>query len=155
MTKRDKGIKNFFEKGYTIDSKGIVYNKKFEKLKLTEESGYYYITIRIPDSKIPVKIRIHRLQAYKKFGDKIFEKGIVVRHLNGNSKNNCYDNIEIGTQSENMYDKSINERNPIKFENRDNKDEILNLIIKGNSITSISKEFDVPRSTLNDIKKKI
>lgn len=40
---------------------------------------------------------IHRLQAYQKFGDKIYEDGIVVRYLNGDRYDNSYDNIGIGT----------------------------------------------------------
>ena len=34
----------------------------------------------------------------------MFKEGIEVRHLNGNSKDNSFDNIEIGTHSENMMD---------------------------------------------------
>lgn len=47
---------------------------------------------------------IHRLQAYQKFGDKIYEKGIVVRHLNGDRYDNSYDNIGIGTIIDNKND---------------------------------------------------
>lgn len=42
--------------------------------------------------------------AYMKFGDKIYEHGMVVRHLDGNHFNNCFDNIEIGTQTDNIMD---------------------------------------------------
>jgi hypothetical protein len=52
-----------------------------------------------------VKLLFHRLQAYQKFGDAMFEEGIEVRHLNGNPLDNSFDNIAIGTQSENSMDK--------------------------------------------------
>lgn len=71
------------------------------KLFLTK-SGYYAITIYFNGKRIMV--RIHRLQAYQKFEDKIYESGIVVRHLDGNPKNNSWENIAIGTASENMMD---------------------------------------------------
>ena len=60
--------------------------------------------IRCDGEKYPQNVPVHRLQAYQKFGDKIFESGTVVRHLDGNSLNNNFDNIEIGTQQENMMD---------------------------------------------------
>ena len=41
----------------------------------------------------------------QKFGDKIFEEGIVVRHLNGDSLDNSWENISIGTNSDNCLDK--------------------------------------------------
>jgi hypothetical protein len=41
---------------------------------------------------------------YLKFGDEIYTKGMQVRHLDGNPLNNSWDNIDIGTQSENMHD---------------------------------------------------
>lgn len=52
--------------------------KNLKKLKLTEESGYYYITIRIPDSKIPVKIRIHRLHIKNLSEIKYLKKGLLL-----------------------------------------------------------------------------
>lgn len=55
---------------------------------------------------------VHRLQAYQKFGDKIFENKIVVRHLNGNYLDNSWDNILIGTFSDNKMD--IPKENRIK-----------------------------------------
>lgn len=45
-----------------------------------------------------------RLMAYQKYGDKIYEPGIGVRHLDGNCRNNSHQNIEIGTHSQNMMD---------------------------------------------------
>lgn len=50
------------------------------------------------------------MQAYQKFKDKIYEDNIVVRHLNGNSLDNTFNNIGIGSQSENMFDRPREER---------------------------------------------
>lgn len=45
------------------------------------------------------------LQAYQKFGNKIYKANLHVRHLNGNSLDDSITNIDIGTPSENMLDK--------------------------------------------------
>ncbi len=50
-------------------------------------------------------MRFHRIQAYLKFGNKLFEKGIVVRHLNNDKLDNSYSNISIGTNLDNYHDK--------------------------------------------------
>ena len=51
-----------------------------------------------------MNIKVHRMQAYQKFGDKIYNENLVVRHVNGNYLDNSLDNIELGTDSENMMD---------------------------------------------------
>lgn len=92
------------EKGYYVDKKGLIYNKKGKSLIIsTSIRGYASFNIRIK-GKNPTRSFLHRLQAYQKFGDKIFEEGIVVRHLDGNPLNNSWDNIAIGTQSDNVMD---------------------------------------------------
>jgi len=52
---------------------------------------------------------IHRLAAYQKYGEAMFENGIVVRHLNGDKADNSLDNIAIGTLSQNQRDRSKEE----------------------------------------------
>ena len=55
-------------------------------------------------------VKVHRLMAYQKFGDAIFKNGIQVRHLNGNSQDNSDANITIGTQAQNIMDRSPESR---------------------------------------------
>ena len=97
-------IKIASEKGYIVNNNGeVFYKEKKRKLNFkTCKNQYAYFNARINDK--PTRIEVHRLQAYQKYGDVIFEKNIVVRHLNGNSKDNSYGNIEIGTQKENILD---------------------------------------------------
>ena len=52
-----------------------------------------------------VNVPVHRLQAYQRFGEAIFEDGVEVRHLNGDALDNSLVNIAIGTASENQMDK--------------------------------------------------
>lgn len=94
------------EKGYSVDRSGNILNKKGKTLKTSISSkGYVSFNIRV-EGKSPTRSFLHRLQAYQKFGDKIFEEGIVVRHLDGNPLNNSWDNIAIGSPSDNQMDRS-------------------------------------------------
>ena len=97
------------QKGYLVDKDGQVYNKS-KKLKGTSNStGYHVFKIRNSLGE-SVCVKTHRMQAYQKFGDKIYEDEIVVRHLDSNPLNNSWGNIEIGTQSDNMMDQPKDQR---------------------------------------------
>ncbi len=50
-------------------------------------------------------IRIHRMQAWTKYGDAMYAEGMVCRHLDGNPLNAHRDNIVLGTQSQNQHDR--------------------------------------------------
>lgn len=96
-------------KGYTVTKDGILLNRNGVQVKGRIKDckrDYYNFDIRIGPRKENKKVHcmIHRLQAYQKFGDKIYEDGIVVRHLNGDRYDNSYDNIGIGTIKDNKHD---------------------------------------------------
>jgi len=95
-------IKYAIECGFDIDKDGQVYGIKGKPLNGINDKGYLYFGIRINGKTR--KVAAHRLQAYKKFKDKMFEEGIMVRHMDDNPLNNSWDNIEIGNQSDNMMD---------------------------------------------------
>lgn len=101
-------IKYALERGFDIDKEGNMYGIRGTILKCSNKNGYKVSGIKI--NGITKNIFAHRLQAYKKFGDKIFEEGIMVRHLDGDSTNNSWDNIGIGTNSDNMMDISAEVR---------------------------------------------
>lgn len=99
MNKTNETILIAYNKGYRVLN-GIPYNPNGIVLNgSVNKSGY--LTITPMHHK---KIKVHRLVGYQKYGYKIFEKGIVVRHLDGNKLNNTDENIAIGTQRENMLD---------------------------------------------------
>ena len=91
-----------FNKGYTVDYFGNCFKNGIEVKVMINKNGYKKFSIRIDKEVIPVFI--HKMQAFKKFGEKAFEGGICVRHLNGNSVDNSFENIAIGTQKQNMLD---------------------------------------------------
>lgn len=90
-------------KGYRINEAGDVFFKGRQKMQQNHNGKYKRFSIRIANNKI-LNISSHRFQAYQKFGDKIYEDGIVIRHLDGEPCNNSIDNIEIGSQKDNMLD---------------------------------------------------
>ncbi len=100
-----------YEKGYRVTKDGDFLNPKGRKIGCVNSAGYEHIGFKI--NKKYVNISTHRLQAYQKYGDKLYEDGIVVRHLNSNSLDNSFDNISVGTQKDNYLD--IPEKNRKKM----------------------------------------
>lgn len=105
MTVKDL-IKLSIEKGYFCSKEGEVFNCKGEKLKLytykKAKPNYNVFNLRAGKKVFPVKVCW--IQAYQKYSDKLFEKGMVVRHKNNISTDDSWDNILIGSQKENMLD---------------------------------------------------
>lgn len=105
-------VKAAFDKGYRVGPMGGVSNintGRAIKLRINTK-GYFYFGIRKPSTRTSASVCVHRLQAFQKFGDRIFERGLVVRHLDGNYKNNSPENLELGTHSQNMMDKPAEQR---------------------------------------------
>lgn len=92
------------KKGYKIDKDGVCYKNDSIIKGCMGNRPYKAINIRLKGTRKQIRISVHRLQAYLKFGSKIFEDNVVVRHLDNNSLNNSWDNIAIGTRSMNMLD---------------------------------------------------
>jgi len=103
MSNIDNAILMANQKGYYVDNNGNCFNKKNKTRALSKsKTGYLRFNIRIGDNIHPVMV--HKLQAYQKFDNKVFDSKIVVRHKNGNPFDNSIDNILIGSQSENQMD---------------------------------------------------
>lgn len=89
-------------KGYFVDIYGNVIAPSGNFLaKQVNRSGYHWFR----PGKNCGTVAVHRLQAFQKFGDAIFQDGVHCRHLNGNKDDNSSANIAIGTASENQMDK--------------------------------------------------
>lgn len=98
-----------YNKGYYVCKNGLMYNPRGKRIANHHSgTGYYGATFRFK-TKFK-KCKVHRLQAYQKYGDLIYEKEIVVRHLDGNSFNNSWENIKIGTYQQNSLDISKEKR---------------------------------------------
>jgi len=120
MNKSNKLIVEAFNAGYTIDNNGNVFNpngflltQRLTKSTVKRKTIYKFFRPYIPEFKKGSYIRTHKFQAYKKFGYEAFTPGTHIRHLNGNSLDNSWDNILTGTAWDNW--------NDISDENRINK----------------------------------
>ncbi len=100
-----------YEKGYRVNNQGDVISP-FSGLrrKLTHTSKFKYYRFNIGNLGKKYSVFVHKLVAYQKYGDELFGDGVVVRHKNNNSLDNSYDNILIGTQTDNMQDRDPKER---------------------------------------------
>lgn len=96
--------KLMFDKGYTVDKYGRLFDKfGHEVIGSISDQGRRCTGVRLDNGKVR-RVPFHRMIAYAKFGDDIYIDGMVVRHLDGNPLNNSWDNIEIGTASDNAMD---------------------------------------------------
>lgn len=98
-SKATVALREAHEKWYRVteDWRMVSYTWK-ELSPYKDRWGYYKF------SYWKIRLWVHRLQAYQKFWEDLFEEWIVARHLDWNSINNSRDNIAIGSQSDNMFD---------------------------------------------------
>ena len=94
-------------KGYYVDKDGNVFSKRKQRSLGKTKERY---TFGIQFNNKQYTISVHKFVAYFKYGDATFEPGIETRHFNGNSLDNTWDNILIGTHSDNMLDMSEDKR---------------------------------------------
>ena len=106
LSKVNFAVVTAYQKGYRVVG-GVPYGPSGKALKAArqERNGYVRLMFSVKVNKEPRKVYAHKLVAYQKYGSRIFELGIYVRHLDGNSLNNQDDNIVIGSQSQNEMDK--------------------------------------------------
>ncbi len=97
-----------YEKGYRCTKDGILLNPIKKEIGSTRGDGYIHFSITIDG--YGKSIAAHRLQAYQKYDEKIYLDDLEVRHLNGDKSDFSWDNIVLGTRSQNMMDKSPKER---------------------------------------------
>jgi hypothetical protein len=105
MKKSQEALEYAVSKGYYVDANGVAFGPK-GKLSghRRDEKGYFDFTVNHPTHG-RLHLMVHRLAAFRKFGPRMFEDGIEVRHRDGDKTNNSPDNILLGTHSENMLDK--------------------------------------------------
>jgi len=144
------------KRGYIVTEEGVLLNPKGNEVGVII-NGYHTLKMRFSGKSLNLKT--HRLQAFQKYGSKIYEEGIVVRHKNGISEDNSWDNILIGTHSDNMMD--IPEQIRIKkaryatsFIRKYNKKEVREFHKKENSYKLTMQKFGISsKGTLNYILK--
>jgi hypothetical protein len=142
MNKTQRALMIAFDKGYRV-VEGELYYKGKKRKSTVSNKGYLFFTVRNDESeKYPVFI--HRLVAFQKYKDLIFETGAQVRHFDGNKLNNLDINILIGTAYDNSMDRKPEDRMRCALMGTDcikkhNHDEVLNLYSQGLSYGKIMK----------------
>ena len=148
ISKINRAVIYAFEKGYRVRKDGTVVNPKGGVIKgRIGNTGYKKFSIRL-NGKETSQVSIHKLCAYQKYGDIIFQAECV-RHLDGNPLNNCPDNIEIGTQKDNMMDvpKDVRQKKAeyaTSFMRKYNKNEVRDFYKQnGNSYKKTKEHFGI------------
>jgi hypothetical protein len=111
LSKYNQAVLEACNRGYCVNEDGELISPSGGKPKgAINSTGYREINLRERNSRCYLKLRIHKLMAYPKFGDKIFDPDMQVRHLDNNKLNNSWNNIGLGIQSANMMDIPEKER---------------------------------------------
>lgn len=148
--------KELIDLGYYVTKEGFCFNKKGKQLFGSVcTKGHLKLHTKI-DGK-SVHVYIHRIQAYQKFGEDIYNEGILVRHLNSIPSDNSWDNIGIGTHSDNMMDMPKEMR--VKKSSNANKKysdelviEIKEYHISGHSYKEIMEKYNISsKGTVSNI----
>lgn len=100
-------IKKAHRKGYSVNNDGTPLCPKGDIVRTHIDADGYeafsYVFTR-NGRKIQGQVKIHRLQAYQKYGDEMLKGRIHCRHHDGNKRNNSRDNIFIGDARDNRAD---------------------------------------------------
>lgn len=138
-----KVLEHIIAQGYTIDKDGIVKNPQGTVIPGSVSEGYLKFSVRT-DFTSSYAMRIHKFQAYMKFGDEIFSTKQVVKHANGITTDNSYNNIILGN-------KSIGKPTKRKVEFTDEiKDKILEDRKNNVSYRKLVEKYGIPKSTIMD-----
>lgn len=112
MSKRVDALREVFSKGYRVSPDGVYVltptGSRLNGCVVKGKINYRCFTYRLDNS--PRHIPFHRLQAYQKYGEKALIEGVEVRHYNGKSLDNSWDNILIGSPRDNQLDRSAESR---------------------------------------------
>ena len=105
--KSDNREEKVLQLGYRMLKDGTLLNLKNKSIGYGKKNDYKKIQVKLFDKKLNKKITkdifLHRIQAFKKFGYKLYNIGTEVRHMDHDKQNNSYQNIEIGTSKDNYH----------------------------------------------------
>jgi hypothetical protein len=158
MNETTAAIKRAVQRGYWAAADGTVYGPQGcpLKLQLRGRAGKLYPCFNVLSNGVRRPIPAHKLIAYLKFGDASAVDGIVVRHLDDNPLNNSWENIAIGTQSDNLLDRAeIDRKLSAQKAGRTNSkpeafwDQVRAEYESGASYNELTKKYGLAKGTLS------
>jgi uncharacterized protein YerC len=161
---RNQYIIKAYGLGYRSTQEGNIIGKSGKILKLQLVAGYYqfyadFVTKEQP-KRVWSHIKVHRFIGYEKYGNLIFEDGLLIRHKDSNPLNNTWDNLLIGNASDNMLDQpeEVRVRKAIQATQfvRKYPDELLKEVFfdrynLGFTYRDIKEKYGISKSTLSHI----
>lgn len=156
MTKHEAVIRKLTKDGWYCDSHGAIVTPTgfVRKLFLAGSPAYWTFNVRYEGASYPVKA--HKLIAFLKFGDAAFK--LQVRHMNGDSSDNSWNNLEIGTGSQNMMDRAAADRSAhaakasaigVPKLRKLTSDQVLTIRASTEQNSVLAKRFGVGRTTVS------
>ena len=145
------------KRGYKVTEDGLFLNPKGCEIGTIDKRGYKQTNIRVNFELI--KLSAHRLQAFQKYGNKIYQQQIEVRHKNGIRSDNTWENILIGSHKDNMMDipeqiRVQKSKQATSFVSKHNKLDIIEFYNKVRSYKKTMDKFNISsKGTLNYILK--
>ena len=110
MSKSKEYLMIAIDKGYYAQDDGSIVSPAGRTLSMNAGGdGYLRFSVAV-GNHTSRSVAVHRLVAFQKFGKAMFEEGIEVRHRNGDPIDNSVNNILIGSHSENMMDRAVDQR---------------------------------------------
>lgn len=159
----DKRVEEYaYEKGYRATKRGEIIGTSGKTLKLqTHASGELYFGVRAP-KELGRKMwhcKVHRFIGYIKFGGRIYEDDILVRHPNNDMEDNRWENIELGTRSVKQHDFSPEERHNFAANAGRSKSNMTmekarkmrELHKQGIPYSKLMKKFGISKTSVSDI----
>lgn len=151
--------KRAFHLGYSVSEFGVLLLNGVDvrsKISLNQ-TGYQVFSIPYKFYKTQI-VFVHRLQAYQKFGELLYQNECV-RHKNDFRSDNSFDNIILGSFKDNASDLSliVKAQQYLKSAHKmikypiPQRNKMREEYLAGERISDIASKYDMPRSTTRNI----
>ena len=159
MSKETDLIRRLVEAGWSVNAVGTVLKPSGEIRKCCTRKGQKsrppYRVFNVKDAGISRPVYVHKMVAFLKFGEVAFDS--LVRHLSGKSLDNSWNNIAVGSNSDNMMDRPAEERKShalkaAKALRKFTEEEVIFIRRTQESGKSLARYFNVSPSTISGIR---
>lgn len=131
------------------NSKQKAYYIAEKMLKLNKDTRGYLFVMCSKNSQTK-RMYVHQAIAHSFIGSQ--EKGIEVRHLDGNKLNNTLENITYGTKSDNMRD-AVRHGTLVFSRSKLTREDVINIGKDPRTHATIAKDYGICETTVSNIKR--